>query len=230
MSEAERPGSSEPKKNLRKLGRYIKTLVSRHSQTPHEHNPDRPYPEENLIRHPLGGEVPAAELLDDVHASVRAAKIIDQDRTQQPEPIPLPEKEIPSHAFELVMGLQEAVSLWKVDKETVIKDDKILRDYKTTKETPEGDKTFFHGQLIYPDSTSKAPSFGNLSIVQSPLDAWPREYYFQTNPASEKQGGKPLIYYDDYPYHEEELGRPETNTVAALQKAKDLITKLPKTT
>ena len=226
MTESETPGQPEAKTtHLQKLIKKI--LPRRIQEAPIPHDPDRPYGQKNLVPHPEGGTVPAGELLDLGHHERRTAEIIDQDSDPRSETSPLPEKEIPTHALELVMSLREAVAAWDEPEEIDLEDGKILKNYSTTVESAEG-ITFFTVQLIHPDAMSETPNYGNLTVVK-PTPLGQREYYFQAKPTPRKID-KPLIYYNDYPYHEESLGRPESNTVGALEGAKGLIAELPRTT
>lgn len=198
---------------------------------PDAQSPDGAYAQVDLVRHPVTGEmIPVRELLDDAHAAVRARELIRQDQEPRPETSPLRAEEVPGLAFELLMNLQDSVRAWQPSREEP-SDRGIVRTYSHSEFQGSEDvvpgKVFYTIQLSYKDAESDTPTYGNLSITRRTDSNWMREYYFQASPLPAQDGRPPSIYYDDYPYHEEELGRPEQNTVAAYQAAKDLIDQVP---
>jgi hypothetical protein len=191
--------------------------------------PDKPYERKDLVRDPITGEqVPAMQLLDEVHHRVRVRELMRQATDPRPEAVPIPEREVPQRAFDLLMSLQDAATTgeWKVRGET-LEDDTVLRTYSARQESLErpGRSVFFTAQLLFPDSESAVPLHGNLSVTE-PSMGWSREFYFQAEPTPRERGDRPLIYYDDHPFHEEELGRPERNTQFALEQAQRMISQL----
>ena len=195
-------------------------------------DPDRAYEQKDLVSDPRTGEpIPAEEVLDDAHLAIRSRELVEQDENPRPDPSPIPEKDIPKHAFELLMSLQEAVRLWDVNKETALENGEILREYKGTVEPMEGEmqgrETAFAVQLIYTDSESHVPSYGNLEVIK-PETGWQREYYFQASTAH-REGKGPHIYFDDYPYHQEDLRRPVKDDFFAVERGKELIAEIPRT-
>lgn len=192
------------------------------------HNPDRPY-EGDLVTHPVSGEpMPAWEILDQLHMFVRARELIEQADNPRPEPVPIPEQDVPDRAFDTLMDLQEKVGGWPLTSEQVTEENKILRTYDMEQVSSEfpGKIASFTAQLSYENESATVPEFGNLSIHE-PTVGWPREYYFQANTVPTYEGDEPKIYYDDYPWHQETLGRPERNTEFGLQQAQRMIARAP---
>lgn len=200
---------------------------------PHEgigdqHNPDRPY-EGDLVTHPVTGEpTPIREVLDQAHMLIRARELIEQADNPRPEPVPIPERDVPVRAFDTLMALQDKVTSWELIREQPTEGDRIVRTYNTEQASTEvpGKVTSFTAQLSYGDASATVPEFGNLSIIES-AGGWPRELYFQANTVPTYAGDQPKIYYDDYPWHEETLGRPERNTEFGLQQAQRMIARAP---
>lgn len=189
---------------------------------------DGPYAQEGMVHDPRTGElIPANELLDDLHQIIRAREIIEQDANPRPEPVPLPPKEIPGRAFELVSTLEDTVTGWEESSSVPTEEGKIVKTYNMTVPGEDGRKTFFTAQLTYDNDQSTVPEYGNLSVTE-PTTGWMRESYFQASPKARGRDSPPHIYYTEHPYHEESLGRPESSTVFGLQQAWRLISRIPK--
>lgn len=225
-------GRRSPIRMLRQALRRAEVVQQPVENVPADiNNPDGAYAQVHLIRHPMTGVmIPARELLDDIHATVRAHELIRQDQEPRLETSPLRAEAVPGLAFELLMNLHDSVQSWQPSREEPC-DRGIVRTYNHIEFQGSEDvvpgKVFFTIQLSYKDAVSDTPVYGNVSITRQTEAHWMREYYFQANPMPSQDGRPPCIYYDDYPYHEEDLGRPERNTVAAYQAAQNLIDQVP---
>ena len=183
----------------------------------YDYDPDAGYVQADMVTHPISGNlVPAAELLDNVHAATRQQEIIEQDRSPRAETSQLSEEQLPHLAFELLMRLHESVTSHQPTAEVEGSEGQTVRTYYPTPLTTV--------QLCYSDATSDMPTFGNLAhmIID---DRQTREYYCQVRRSDTPQDGS-SIYYDDYPYHNEDLGQPIRDTVGAYAGAQGLINQL----
>jgi hypothetical protein len=189
---------------------------------------DGPYAQEVMVHDPrTGALIPAKELLDDLHQIVRSRKIVEQDANPRPEPVPLPAKEVPGRAFELVSTLEDTITGWEETSSGTTNEGHIVKTYSKTELGEDGRNTFFTAQLTYDNDQSTVPQYGNLSITE-PTRGWRQESYFQASPQARGRDSPPHIYYTEHPYHEESLGQPESNTVFGLQQAWRLISRIPK--
>ncbi len=189
-------------------------------------DPDGAYPQENLIRHPESGDmIPMAELLDDVHAAVRAKEIVRQYENPQAESAAIPEVEAAMEAGILLSSLESTVRAWELPEEKVLEDGRVLKSYTLVLDNLV-DKGYrsVAVQLTYEGKAATQLVYGNASVILTPDGQdWPREYYFQ---ASTEQA--PHIYYADYPWHEEELAQPQKDTAGAVTSAEQVILLLPR--
>ncbi len=181
-------------------------------------NPDGPYPDDDKIIDPnTGTEYSSGDYLDMAHLAIRAQEIIRQDAHPIAESAPIPPEQLKSRASAVLEQLQSQLSVWSPDKVTPLSDGRELREYSFSDQPGQR----ITSQLIYETPASPTPVQGNTQL--NVIDGnWAREYYFEAVATDD-----PRISYDDYPYHEEGLGRPQRNNEAAVTGAQALIGKLP---
>ncbi|MGI8420159.1 MAG: hypothetical protein ACR2LN_05985 [Candidatus Levyibacteriota bacterium] len=134
-------------------------------------------------------------------------------------------QEIQHFASELIAKLSNAVKDWKVKKEQTY-DGKTYRNYSTTVVDPNSDEaaTFMQVQLVYENSTDNNAFEGGLTETAPDTNGSLHEYHFAANL---KSGTESEIRYVEYPYRQEEFGRPLINTKTAISTAESMIQRLP---
>lgn len=169
---------------------------------------------------------PYREALDDIRHAVRMDEIVRQENEPERISVPLRQAEVAREAEGMIDSLYKAVQAWGVEPEIAVRGTKSYQTYRLSLGQLRGDSDPTQISVLFgSDLQSTSPQLAQVIryYFEHPEAQWPRETFVDLRSDTEK----PRIHVVDYPYHEEDLGRPDTNTDTAAAQAKSIVSEVP---
>lgn len=185
---------------------------------------DRGYEGDETVTDPRTGDtISARQLLDDVHSQVREAEIIRQVEAPTSESKELRQDEVLRMSKALLAEVYDIVRTWQSGGgEKKVSEYRGKVSVRLFAKNARGDLCEVLLSYSKGDDLEAKPRSIQVTCYDNPNGvAWPRERYIDIKPA------EPTIRETNYPYHEEDLALTDENTDTAVQKARNLIERLP---